>query len=600
MSILGEVVLTASVELLLEKLTSSELLSFANQERIHDDLKKWENTLRKISAVLQDAEEKQNTSQSVNDWLFDLQNLAYDVEDLLDEFAAVALERKLTHQPAEASTGKVQPRTDINLGSLNPIIFSDFQGDVFQIVSGIEGAEIVGYKAPTSFWHSGIISLQDATFFLESSDYLYFQLDSLLEEKEEELQLRELPCICQYLVLDSVCLTKLPHVLLNLDFLRKICIANCSDLVSFPEATLPSHLRAIYIESCKALECLPNTWMDCTSLECLSVIKCDSLMYLARKQLSPNLKKLVIKSCNELKTLMQEEDNSLGGSSISATSSFSKSELPATLEHIEIWSCDNLAYLSSGGYNLPKALKYLSLRYCSKLDSVAERFHDSTCLKEIHISYCENLQLLPEDVNKLDHLEWITINHCPSLVSFPRGGLPFTNLTNLRISECIKLVDLPDNMHQLSHLQQIQIWDCSSLFSFPEGGFPSTNLTELIINLKCLSSAIQSLNSLEELYLENCPKLKSFPKKGLPLSLLKLRSYGCPLLKQNCEEHKGRYWPMIAYIPEINMDYFFLVLYRSQVVIDSNSSFGYQNCSGLRLGAVIECVYDFLYIESGI
>ena len=93
MSILGEVVLTASVELLLTKLTSSELLSFANQERIHDDLKKWENTLRKISAVLEDAEEKQATSQSVNDWLFDLQNLAYDVEDLLDEFATVALER---------------------------------------------------------------------------------------------------------------------------------------------------------------------------------------------------------------------------------------------------------------------------------------------------------------------------------------------------------------------------------------------------------------------------------------------------------------------------------------------------------------------------
>ncbi|KAK1567951.1 hypothetical protein Q3G72_018563 [Acer saccharum] len=41
------------------KLGSSDLLSFARQEPIHADLKKWENTLRKISAVLEDAEEKQ-------------------------------------------------------------------------------------------------------------------------------------------------------------------------------------------------------------------------------------------------------------------------------------------------------------------------------------------------------------------------------------------------------------------------------------------------------------------------------------------------------------------------------------------------------------
>ncbi|KAK0589916.1 hypothetical protein LWI29_020200 [Acer saccharum] len=255
--------------------------------------------------------------------------------------------------------------------------FSDFQGDLFQIVSGIEGAEIVGYKAPTSFWHSGTISLQDTGTFFHSLDYLESQgclrdrLHSLLKEKEEEPQLRGLPCICQYLVLDSVCLTKLPQVLLNLDFLRRISIANCSDLVSFPEATLPSQLRAIYIESCKALECLPNSWMDCTSLERLSVSSCESLMYLTRRQLFPNLKQLVIERCKDLKTLMQEEDNSLG-SSISATSSFSKRELPATLEHIEIVSCNNLAYLSSGGNNLPMALKYLCLRSCSKLESVAE------------------------------------------------------------------------------------------------------------------------------------------------------------------------------------------------------------------------------------
>ncbi|KAK3182953.1 hypothetical protein Dsin_030239 [Dipteronia sinensis] len=108
MSIIGEAVLTASVtasvELVLKKLASSELLSFASREQILADLKKWENKLRNIYAVLEDAEEKQITNRFMKDWLVELQNLAYDVEDLLDEFATEALERKLSHQPAEANT----------------------------------------------------------------------------------------------------------------------------------------------------------------------------------------------------------------------------------------------------------------------------------------------------------------------------------------------------------------------------------------------------------------------------------------------------------------------------------------------------------------
>ncbi|KAK3185094.1 hypothetical protein Dsin_032380 [Dipteronia sinensis] len=59
-----------------------------------------------------------------------------------------------------------------------------------------------------------------------------------------------------------------PRTDIYLGSLNPMSIADFQELVSFPEATLPSLLRAIDIESCKALECLPNTWMDSTSLEC--------------------------------------------------------------------------------------------------------------------------------------------------------------------------------------------------------------------------------------------------------------------------------------------------------------------------------------------
>ncbi|KAH7576041.1 hypothetical protein JRO89_XS02G0281100 [Xanthoceras sorbifolium] len=606
---------------------------------------------------------------------------------------------------------QVQPRTDINLGSLNPMIFADFQGNVFLIQRFMQRlsedrVQIVGYEARMSFWHSEMVALQDAKELCAS---LNDRLFCLLKEKEEELQLLGFPCICQYLVLDSVCLTKLPQVLHNLDFLRRICISNCSELVSFPEATLPSQLTAIYIESCNALECLPDTWMDSTSLECLSVSRCQSLVFLARNQLSQNLKDLVIKYCNNLKTLMREENNTLQSSIFgtelcpSTTSSFSKSELPATLERIQIEDCEDLKLLPEDLQKL-NHLDWISIIGCPSLVSFPAGGLPSMNLTNLQIKHCGKLEALPHNMHQLNHLQHVTIEDCSSLVSFPTGGLPCANLTYLEIRSCEKLEDLPDNMHQLNYLQNIKIWYCSSLVVFPAGGFPSTNLKELKIrdceklealpngmhqlnhlqrieisncsslvsfpdeglpstnltelriwgceklkglpncmhnltslrelrilncrgmetfpengfpinltslaivdtpkiceplfqwglhklssltylyiegclvsfpaeergiilptsltiltirefpNLVGLSSVIQSLNSLEELNLENCPKLKSFPKKGLPLSLLRLRIYGCPLLKQNYKEHGGRYWPMIAYIPDIDID----------------------------------------------
>ncbi|KAL5850988.1 hypothetical protein ACOSQ4_009001 [Xanthoceras sorbifolium] len=49
----------------------------------------------KMEAVLADAKEKQLTYKLVKMWLDDLRDLAYDMDDLLDEFATEELERKL-------------------------------------------------------------------------------------------------------------------------------------------------------------------------------------------------------------------------------------------------------------------------------------------------------------------------------------------------------------------------------------------------------------------------------------------------------------------------------------------------------------------------
>ena len=105
MSIMGGAALSAFIEELFEKLASSDVLKIFKQERLHADLKKWKTVLLKIRAVLDDAEEKQMTSKLVKIWLDELEDLAYDADDILDECATEALRRKMN---AEAATSKVR------------------------------------------------------------------------------------------------------------------------------------------------------------------------------------------------------------------------------------------------------------------------------------------------------------------------------------------------------------------------------------------------------------------------------------------------------------------------------------------------------------
>ncbi|KAL5802187.1 hypothetical protein ACOSQ4_030492 [Xanthoceras sorbifolium] len=105
---MAEIVLSAVLPVLFEKLASRELLKFATQEGVRSKLKKWEKTLKKIKALLNDAEQKQQDDEAVKMWLDDLRDLAYDAEDILDEYATEALRRKLKIDEHRASTSRAR------------------------------------------------------------------------------------------------------------------------------------------------------------------------------------------------------------------------------------------------------------------------------------------------------------------------------------------------------------------------------------------------------------------------------------------------------------------------------------------------------------
>ncbi|CAK9136487.1 unnamed protein product [Ilex paraguariensis] len=103
-----EVFLGAFLAVLFERLASRELLSFARNVGVHTQVMKLGKVLRTIEVLLNDAETKQISEKTVNLWLEDLRDLAYDVDDLVDEVETEALAHKLKTETEAAATSKVK------------------------------------------------------------------------------------------------------------------------------------------------------------------------------------------------------------------------------------------------------------------------------------------------------------------------------------------------------------------------------------------------------------------------------------------------------------------------------------------------------------
>ncbi|KAL2514544.1 putative disease resistance RPP13-like protein 1 [Forsythia ovata] len=101
---IGEVFLGAFVTLLLERLASPKLLKFLRPSGIDAQWTKLRGTLLMITAVLTVAENNQTRNEAVKVWLNDLEDLAYDLDDLVDKLNTEAMQRKLMETDEESTS----------------------------------------------------------------------------------------------------------------------------------------------------------------------------------------------------------------------------------------------------------------------------------------------------------------------------------------------------------------------------------------------------------------------------------------------------------------------------------------------------------------
>nr|DAD45257.1 TPA_asm: hypothetical protein HUJ06_003487 [Nelumbo nucifera] len=139
MAIVGEAIVSASLKVLFDKLASPIITEFGSLWGIENDLAKLQTTLRMIQAVLNNAGQRQTKEEAVKIWLDELNHLAYDAEDILDEYAIHVERLKL--------------KSDQHLRFPDVILFSD-------VFANLGRPSLPSDKiSNSSFWHIQRISV---------------------------------------------------------------------------------------------------------------------------------------------------------------------------------------------------------------------------------------------------------------------------------------------------------------------------------------------------------------------------------------------------------------------------------------------------------
>ncbi|KAJ4829536.1 hypothetical protein Tsubulata_037438 [Turnera subulata] len=98
---MAETVLTFALEETLKKVGLLAVGGFQLAWGFKARLKKLQQSLESIRAVLRDAEDKQAEKPFVKDWLQRLREVAYEADDVMDEFGYEVLRQKVETTPTE-------------------------------------------------------------------------------------------------------------------------------------------------------------------------------------------------------------------------------------------------------------------------------------------------------------------------------------------------------------------------------------------------------------------------------------------------------------------------------------------------------------------
>jgi hypothetical protein len=170
---MAEALLSAFLQALFDRMASPEFVNFFRHRKLNEGvLQKLKIALMSVHKLCEDAEDKQLTDLSVRDWLYKLKDVVYNAEDLLDEIATEALQRKL-EVDFQTATSKVRNSISTFLSNfvketepkivelLDNLEFLAKQKDVLGLKEGVGGGSSKRLPTTSLVEETGIFGRDD-------------------------------------------------------------------------------------------------------------------------------------------------------------------------------------------------------------------------------------------------------------------------------------------------------------------------------------------------------------------------------------------------------------------------------------------------------
>ncbi|XP_070674094.1 putative disease resistance RPP13-like protein 1 [Malus domestica] len=133
MALVGEALLSGSIQVLCEKIASGEFVDFFRARRLnHPLMDKLKVTLITLHAVLNDAEEKHIVNLAVGMWLDELKHAVFEAEDLVDEIETEALRHEVKDQTKQTQV------CNFLSTSRNPFNYKGMNGRIEELFQRLE------------------------------------------------------------------------------------------------------------------------------------------------------------------------------------------------------------------------------------------------------------------------------------------------------------------------------------------------------------------------------------------------------------------------------------------------------------------------------
>ncbi|PPR83924.1 hypothetical protein GOBAR_AA36796 [Gossypium barbadense] len=594
MSVFGEAALSAFLELLSAKLLGS-VLNFVAAVAIH---------ITRDQSSVEPCRGEADQGQGVKNWLGDLQDLAYDVDDILDEFAYQELRLKLQKTQAQASSSKVRKLipTCCTGGHFSPFSFM-FNAKMISKIQAITDRLNSLNTRRSSLGFSEIMSqgvtskgkkprLQPTSLMDGAVEYI-----GRANEKQETLELLKSNnsdgvCVLSILGMGGMGKTTLAQLVYNdpsikesFDHKSWVCVSDDFDAVNITKTILRSldadsrdenDLNLLQVKLKEKLSgkrlllVLDDIWNE--SYSDWNILRAP--FGAGTKIIVTTRLQKVSSNVDSVKAFYLDKLSHHDCLSIFAQHALKARNFDGHLQFKEIGEnivrrCNGLPLAAKAIGSLLRTVKNHSEWEKSLEAKEAELQPDKISrVESLRIYDCERLNRLPQVLHELTFLTVMILelnlyheDQTSSSISRRFGWI------GVQIWFLLKKVGCPapaSELSKLTSLQELTIGGggCSNVVSFPEEGtgmMLPRSLTRIFLsefeNLEFMfSEGFQDLASLQRLEISECPKLTSLPEKDVLLSLGYLRIYRCPLLQKECSSDKGREWSKISHIPLVEID----------------------------------------------